>query len=250
MKPARIQKSFVQPHSWQQLKNGEWVVESIQTRLDEWCPKLFGYHMLKLGGLSCELTTHNCNIKHQVNVDIANPLHSVIADAYDLPFVEKSIDAALVCHQLDYCSDPHRLLREIDRIIIDDGHIILTGFNPISLTGAASLLPWRKNNLPWSGRMFTPYRMKDWLGLLNYEVIHCDTYALFPVRRGKALTTWLEHGMGACASTFGSVYFIVAKKRMYPLKPIKPHWKVKNRRFSPASVGFNKASSKVKNSKV
>lgn len=70
-------------------KNGEWVFESIQTRLDEWCPKLFGYHMLKLGGLSCEFATHNCNIKHQVNVDIENPLHSVIADAYDLPFVEK-----------------------------------------------------------------------------------------------------------------------------------------------------------------
>ncbi|MFV0575544.1 MAG: methyltransferase domain-containing protein [Vibrio sp.] len=240
MKPARIQKSFEQPHSWQQLKNGEWVFESIQTRLDEWCPKLFGYHMLKLGGLSCELTTHQCNIKHQVNVDTVNPLHSVIADAYELPFVEKSIDAALVCHQLDYCSDPHRLLREVDRIIIDDGHLILTGFNPLSLIGLSSLMPWRKNNLPWSGRMFTPYRIKDWLSVLNYEVVHCDTYALFPIKKGKPVTTWLEHGLGSCGSVFGSVYFIVAKKRMYPLNPIKTHWKVKQRRFSPASVGLNR----------
>ena len=43
------------------MNNGPWVLESIQTRLDEWCPKLFGYHMLKLGGLSCELTSCNCN---------------------------------------------------------------------------------------------------------------------------------------------------------------------------------------------
>lgn len=69
-----------------QLKNGQWVSESIQTRLDEWCPKLFGYHMLKLGGLSCELASCTCNIQHQVHLDIENPLHTVIADKYELPF--------------------------------------------------------------------------------------------------------------------------------------------------------------------
>ncbi len=232
MKPARIQKSFEQPYSWQQLKNGQWVCESIQTRLDEWCPKLFGYHMLKLGGLSCEFSTLNCNIKHQVNLDIENPLHSVVADAYDLPFIEKSIDSVVLTHQLDYCSDPHRLLREVDRIIIEDGYLIITGFNPFSLVGLASFLPWRKNNLPWSGRMFTPNRIRDWLGVLNYEVVHCDQYALFPYKRPALLVSWLENGLGNIATPFGSVYFIVAKKRTYPVRPIKPHWKLK-RRLSP-----------------
>ncbi|MBD1575061.1 MULTISPECIES: methyltransferase domain-containing protein [Vibrio] len=246
MKPARIQKTFAQPHSWQQLKNAQWAFDSIQSRLDEWCPKLFGYHMLKLGGLSCELETSHCNIKHQVHLDITNPRHTIIADAFDLPFIEKSIDTALVCHQLDYCSDPHRLLREVDRIIIDDGYIILTGFNSISLTGLARWYPWRKNNLPWSGRMFSPYRIKDWLGVLNYEVIYSDCSGLFPSKKGeKPFSIWLEHSLGRCASTFGGMYFIVARKRTCPLKPLKPHWELK-RRLAPASVGFNKnASSKA-----
>jgi hypothetical protein len=26
--------------------------------------------------------------------------------------------------------DPHRLLREVDRVLIDDGWLILSGFNP------------------------------------------------------------------------------------------------------------------------
>lgn len=239
MKPARSQKTFSQPYSWQQLKSAEWAFDSIQTRLDEWCPKLFGYHMLKLGGLSCELETSNCNIKHQIHLDITNSRHTVIADAFDLPFIEKSIDTALVCHQLDYCSDPHRLLREVDRIIIDDGYIILTGFNALSIFGFARILPWRKNNLPWSGRMFTPYRIKDWLGVLNYEIIDSDCYGLFPSRKASSpLNTWLEHSLGRCASSFGSAYFIVARKRTCPLRPIKPHWKSK-RSLTPASVSFN-----------
>lgn len=242
MKPARSEKKLIQPHSWAQLKNGQWVSESIQTRLDEWCPKLFGYHMLKLGGLSCELTSCNCNIQHQVNLDIHNPLHNVVADGYDLPFLEKSFDTVILAHQLDYCNDPHRMLREVDRVMMDDGYLILTGFNPISFTGLARLMPWRKNNLPWSGRMFTTGRIRDWLGILNYQIIECDQYGLFPMQSNRPCWTWLENGIGDWAASFGSLYYIVARKRTYPLKPIKPHWKLK-RKLTPVGVNY-KVSSK------
>lgn len=235
MKPARTSKKIEQPHSWQHLKNGEWVSESIQMRLDEWCPKLFGYHMLKLGGLSCEIASRMCNIQHQVNLDVENSLHTVIADPYDLPFLEKSVDVVLLAHQLDFCSDPHRLLREVDRVMVDDGYLIITGFNPVSLTGLASLMPWRKNNLPWSGRMFTPHRIRDWLGLLNYQVVHTDRYAVFPMKH--PFWTWLENSMGDRLAPCGSLYFIVARKRTYPLKLIKPHWRLK-RKLSPVGVNM------------
>ncbi|MEF1280185.1 class I SAM-dependent methyltransferase [Vibrio fortis] len=237
MKPARSRKKFERPYTWEQLHNGPWLRESIQTRLDEWCPKLFGYHMLKLGGLSCEISSCTCNIQHQVNLDIQNPLHNVIADDYNLPFLEKSFDVVVLSHQLDYSNDPHRMLREVDRVMMDDGYLIVTGFNPFSFTGLASLLPWRKNSLPWSGRMYTPNRVKDWLGVLNYQVIHCDTYALFPMSHYRAFWTWLENSLGSWASVAGSQYFIVARKRTYPIKPIKPHWHLK-RRFSPVSASF------------
>ncbi len=235
MKPALSNKTLPHPSTWSAMNNGPWVLESIQTRLDEWCPKLFGYHMLKLGGLSCELTSCNCNIQHQVNVDIQNPLHNVIADGYELPFLEKSFDVVILAHQLDYASDPHRLLREVDRVMMDDGCLIITGFNPVSFTGLASLFPWRKNNLPWSGRMFTSSRINDWLGLLNYQVIHCDRYALFPMTRYRTMWTWLENSLGDWASPAGSLYYIVARKRTYPLKPIKPHWRLK-KKLTPLGV--------------
>ena len=238
MKPARSEKELEKPHSWSQLKNGQWVSESIQLRLDEWSPKLFGYHMLKLGGLSCELTSVDCSIQHQVNLDIQNELHNIIADGYDLPFLEKSFDAVIMAHQLDYCNDPHRMLREVDRVMIDDGYLIITGFNPISITGLSSLMPWRKNNLPWSGKMFTPNRIKDWLGVLNYQVIHNDSYAVFPFQTYPSMWTALENSFSHWIQFFGSLYFIVARKRTYPLKPIRPHWQLK-RKLSPVSINCN-----------
>ena len=235
MNSARSEKTLEKPHSWSQLKNGSWVCESIQQRLDEWSPKLFGYQLLKFGGLSCELASDNCTIPHQVLLDIQNPLHNIIADGYDLPFLEKSFDAVIMAHQLDYCNDPHRMLREVDRVMMDDGYLIITGFNPISLVGLSSLMPWRKHNLPWSGRMFTANRVKDWLGLLNYQVVESDRYALFPFYNPKPVWTWLENGVGDWLSPLGSLYFMVARKRTYPLKPIRPHWQLK-RKLSPLSV--------------
>lgn len=236
MKPARSERKLDQPHSWSQMKNGQWVRDSIQTRLDEWCPKVFGYHMLKLGGLSCELASCQCNIQHQVHLDIHSPLRTVVADSFHLPFLEKSIDAVIVAHQLDYSNDPHRILREVDRVMVDDGYLILTGFNPVSLAGLGSILPWRKRNLPWSGRMFTPTRIQDWLGLLNYQVIECDQYALFPFQRRPMCWEWLENNIGDWSKPFGSLYFIVARKRTYPLKPIKPLWQI--RCLSPIGMNY------------
>jgi len=55
--------------------------------------------------------------------------------------------------------------------------------------------------------------------------------------RYRAFWTWLENSLGSCASVAGSQYFIVARKRTYPIKPIKPHWHLK-RRFSPVGASF------------
>ncbi len=43
-------------------------------------------------------------------------------------------------HCLAYSHDPHWLLREVDRVLIDDGWLIISGFNPFSLLGMAKLV--------------------------------------------------------------------------------------------------------------
>ena len=175
MKPARTVTHIEVPYSWSNVTNGEWAAQLLQARIDEWCPKLFGYHMLKLGGLSAELTSHHCNIQHQISVDKFSSYRNVEAESFELPFVEKSFDACLLIHQLDYSTDPHRLLREVDRITVDDGYLLLSGNNPLSVTGFCGLLPWNRNKAPWNGRMYLSSRVIDWLRLLNYEVIYHET---------------------------------------------------------------------------
>ncbi|WP_413113900.1 methyltransferase domain-containing protein [Thaumasiovibrio sp. DFM-14] len=240
MKPARISKQIRAPKSWHLLANGAWARELIQARLDEWCPRIFGYHFLKLGGLSCELLSHHCNVPHHIQLDTQSPYRNLTAELDALPFIEKSIDACLLVNQLEYSADPHRLLREIDRVLIDDGYLLIAGFNPISLYGLTSLLPWKRKNYPWCGRRFSPYRVKDWLGVLNYEVIHHESFAVLPATRHEVCWAWAENMLVDYLSSVGCMYFIVARKRTSPLKPIKPGWLLR-RRIATARVNVRSA---------
>ncbi|WP_105060842.1 methyltransferase domain-containing protein [Photobacterium angustum] len=235
MKPARTVTHIEVPYSWSNVTNGEWAAQLLQARIDEWCPKLFGYHMLKLGGLSAELTSHHCNIQHQISVDKFSSYRNVEAESFELPFVEKSFDACLLIHQLDYSTDPHRLLREVDRVTVDDGYLLLSGNNPLSVNGFCGLLPWNRNKAPWNGRMYLSSRVIDWLRLLNYEVIYHETFAVLPSTRHLTCSAWLENILSEPLSAVGSLYFIVARKRTFPLKPIEPKWKVR-RQLAPLQV--------------
>ncbi len=228
MKIAQSERSLAYPHSWGQLAHGEWLNQQIQAHVDEWSHRLFGYHLLKLGGLSCELKTRCCNIQHQVSIDKFNSLRNIEADAYQLPFIAKSFDACILANQLEFMDDPHRLLREVDRVMADDGHLIISGLNPNSLMGLGGLLPWKKETFPWNARMFIPKRVIDWLSLLNYQLMEVSMFGLFPSAANKTYLLGIESLCSSLLPVFGSVYFIVARKRTYPLNKIKLAWKEKN----------------------
>ncbi len=133
-----------------------------------------------------------------------------------LPFAEKSVDACLLAHTLPWCSDPHRLLREADRVLIDDGWLVLSGFNPLSLMGLRKLVPVLRRTPPYNSRMFTMMRQLDWLSLLNFEVLCYGGFQVLPWARqgGVLLSTHLP--------ALGCMQFIVARKRTIPADAQQP----------------------------
>ena len=185
MKPALSFHEGPKPYTWQQFPHGDYLRAEIERKLTPWLPRMFGYHMLKLGNLSGELTTSASPIKHQVCVAEQGLFIGVIADVDAFPFYEHSVDACILSHCLEYHSDPHHILREAHRTLIPGGYIVITGFNPFSLCGLAQLLPFSRQKLPWTGRFFTPSRVKDWLNLLGFEMISDERFIPASLARGK-----------------------------------------------------------------
>jgi len=242
MKPAL---AFRQPHypkSWQELPNGSTVLSAIDTILKPWWEKFFGYHLLKVGALSHEVCTQTSPIKHQVSCCVTRKLGkgqaNIVGELDDLPFLEHSVDVCLLSHALEFSLDPHHVIREANRVIIPNGYLIITGFNPLSLAGFNRAIPYRRKQLPWNEHFFSPMRVKDWLHLMGFEILS-DERTVHSSLAGKMSEHFVAKYWRQFASnyftSFGSVYVIIAKKRVLPLTPIKPKWQIRAR-FNPVKV--------------
>lgn len=230
MKPAKTRQIRPIPTRWAEMPCGELYRDALSHHLQPALAKLYGYHLLKIGSLSAGIETEGCAIAHQVNVGLSGDDLQVVASPLSLPFESKSVDACLLAHTLAWSSDPHRILREVDRVLIDDGWIIISGFNLFSMLGVGKLIPGLRRKMPWNSRMFTTLRLLDWLSLLNYEVVQRSGFQVLP---------WSRHG-GRVISThlpaLGCMNLIVARKRTFPLT-INPTRKAAAKRaLSPVSV--------------
>lgn len=152
----------------------------------------------------------------------------VRARADELPFDERSIDVVLLPHALDFSVDPHSLLREVSRVLRPEGHVVVLGFNPLSLWGLRRLVARRPRPVPWCGHFFRLARVKDWLALLGFECTHGSMlYYRPPFRREPAMDRFyfLEQTGGRWWPMVAGVYLIVAKKRVLGMTPLPIEWK-------------------------
>jgi len=250
MKPALAFRQPQIPKSWEKLPNGELILSAINQQLAPWWPKFFGYHLLKIGALSGYVDTSNSAIKHQITLAQKVSKSDIVADIDDLPLLEHSVDVCLLSHALEFTLDPHHVVREANRVLIPNGYLVITGFNPFSLVGLNKLTPYRRQKLPWNERFFSPMRVKDWLHLMGFEILS-DKRCLHSnlaskVGEGVVANHWQQFAEKYLPS-LGSIYVIVAKKRVLPLTPIKPKWKLRPR-FEPVKVPSMNSSRNAHNS--
>ena len=253
MKPALLHKSLPQPVDWDALPKGQLQKQGIESTLAPLCRQFFGYHLLLLGRLSSELDMSDCPIKHKIQLTeksqtaLGNGVSPVMGKSCALPFLENSIDAFVLAHELDFARDPHQILREVDRTIIHNGHVAIVGYNPISLAGIFRFLPQKYSKGLKHARCFSTFRIKDWLHLLGFEVIgvHRQGFvSLFHNGRFKWLAK-IEQGLRKYLPLFSSRYIIIAKKRVVPLSLIKPKWKP-SPKFSAVSASMRGANNSLK----
>lgn len=214
MKAAKLQRPLIMPSSWTQITWGNHFREALTHHLKPALTKLYGLHLLKIGALSAEIDTNNCSILHQITVGVNQHNAQVVADFVHMPFKSKSIDACLLVHTLAWCQHPHRVLYEIDRVLIDDGWLIISCFNPGSLLGLGKAVPGLRRKAPWNSRMLSQTRLLDWLHLLNHEVLYCTRFQVIPWH-GQENRLVNKH-----FPALGCLNIIVARKRTYPLNCI------------------------------
>ena len=249
MKPALGYNKLETLKSWQDIGLGTALKYHQELKIKEIISHFYGHHLLKVGSLASQLDTSGCTIAHQVSLSSKKGDENrvgIIADHDELPISNNSIDTALINHLIEFCPDPHQVLREMHRVILPGGNLVISVFNPFSLLLISRFMPFVNPNPFTRARLFTVGRIKDWLHLLGFEVLneHYLGYSTLLSRTGDSQPLLdQELGNSFCSQWLykltinsGRVCILVAKKREWPLTPIRPRKRFKTG-FRPAITG-------------
>jgi len=237
-------------HDWFQTPPGRTVIEWERAQFDQAVVDVFGFNAVQLGlpdvdGLRANRMPHRwLALDHapaEPGATTASTAESALqrfalrTDFAALPFPSASIDLVLLPHALELNADPHATLREVERVLVPEGRVIICGLNPASLWG----LRQRRAHLfrrfgvgelflPDAGEFIGYWRLRDWLRLLNFEVESSRFGCYSPaVRTEKWLRrfAWMDRLGARWWPIFGAAYFLVAVKRVHGMRLLSPAWK-------------------------
>ena len=233
---------------WLTTPVGSYLLGWEQKQLDAIVADAFGFHALQLGipvldALRSNRMPYRWLADQQA--DTSAPLRcALVTDFAALPFAAASLDLLVLPHALECSADPHATLREVERVLVPDGRVVICGFNPTSLwtvrQGLGHLL--RRIGLrgrmgplylPASGESIGLWRLRDWLRLLSFDTAQVR-YGCYvpPVRSVKWLTRWgFVERMGArWWPILGAAYVVVGVKRVRGMRLMATAWKPKPQR--------------------
>ena len=265
---------------WLKTPPGAYLLNWERAQFDKTVSDIFGYHALQLGLPELDTLLVNrmphkwlalegapCrspNLFNEAAAAKATDLASgetagaamssrkvaFLTDSGALPFPESSLDMVLLPHTLELGADPHATLREVQRVLVPEGRVVISGFNPVSLWG----LGRRHYRSPHAGSAQPPYlpgtrefigywRLRDWLRLLNFEV---ESASFGCYRPAFGSQKWLDrfHWMDAAGerwwSIFGAAYFLGAVKRVHGVRLLELGWKTRKTPVTAPAAVANK----------
>jgi SAM-dependent methyltransferase len=226
---------------WFETAPGRYLLDWEHTQFEQAVADIFGYHALQLGLPALDALRAN-RMPHRwlATSDVApgsGPagVSALLTDFAALPFPAASLDLVVLPHALDSHADPHATLREVARVLVPEGRVVICGFNPASLWG----LRLRRERfrrrfgvgpllLPELGESIGYWRLRDWLHLLDFEIEDGHFGCYRPVVRSEKWLRrleWMDRAGPRWWPIFGAVYFLVAVKRVHGVRLLEPAWK-------------------------
>ncbi len=195
--------------------------------------QVFGYYALQIGELVQEydlLQDSRISSCFTIAPGISTiAAVDLVADVSALPVEFDNIDLVVASHVLDCTTDPHQVLREIERVLVPEGHCILISYNPFSWCG---LRLWWKRLYKQEAMptVYTSFRLKDWFTVLGFEVLEIRTTGF---RERINDNKWFQRFglmqtlLGHYRRLFGNVRLIHVRKKVSKMTPIKSRVRAK-----------------------
>ncbi|RTL51466.1 MAG: class I SAM-dependent methyltransferase [Rhodocyclaceae bacterium] len=216
---------------WLDTPQGQYVLHWEQQKHDQLLADVFGFNAVQIGLLEVDyLHANRMPFRFRCGSPDYPPApgrEELLADLHHLPFAANSVDLVVLPHALEFDPNPHQILREVERILVPEGQVVITGFNPFSLWGIKRAFKRRSQQPPWAGRYISVPRLKDWFALLGFET-RAGAFGCYapPLEQGKWLRRYrfMEPAGDRWWPYAGAVYIMQAIKRQHGMRLITPLW--------------------------
>ena len=260
---------------WLKTPPGKYLLAWEREQFDQSVSDIFGYHALQLGlpelhALQANRMPHKwlavSSLAEHTSVTSAaqasspeglaqktRPKAAFATEPGALPFAANSLDLLVLPHTLDLSPDPHATLREVERVLVPEGRVVISGMNPASLWGmrqrrAHLYQRFGRNDLflPEAGEFIGYWRLRDWLRLLSFEVesarFGCYRPA-FETEKWLSRFEWMDKAGQRWWPIFGAAYFLVAVNRVRGMRLLEPAWRSRKAVVSAPAAVANKEPS-------
>ncbi|MFN2309422.1 MAG: class I SAM-dependent methyltransferase [Gammaproteobacteria bacterium] len=216
-------------HDWYATPLGQALEQAELAAVREALATLFGYHLMLVAPPWQGSPLEACRIPHRLVMPSRWRADAgLVGQPQRLPVIGDSLDAIILPHILEFVPQPHEVLREVDRCLIPEGHVLILAFNPYGLWGLRRLLQDRCRRMPFMGRFIGQTRLRDWLALLGFDTLDCRPLLFRPPVQRLAATprlAFLERLAQRGWPVPAAGYQLLARKRVVGLTPLRPRWR-------------------------
>ena len=167
------------------------------------------------------------------DAEVAAFTAALLSAGQALPFPNNSLDLVLLPHTLELSADPHAVLREVARVLVPEGRVLISGVNPASLWGMHT---WSRRipglqklpPMPDDRNLIGYGRLRDWLKLLDLELETASFGCYRPAMRSDAWLArwnWMDSIGPTAWPILGGVYFAQAVKKVAGVHMLTAPWK-------------------------
>ena len=211
---------------WLDSPNGLRLLQEESGQVKRALENIFGDYLVQVGAWGPQdLFLEHARTRHKVLLSwkqADSPDVLVCADLLGL--ASDSVDAVLLPHVLEAVLDPIGILREVDRVLRPEGHMVVLGFSPASWWGLRHSIS-RSGYPPGISRHIPEHRLSDWLRLLNFRISYTARYypAAEAGQQESAIQKWWNW------KVINPGYILVAYKELFTLTLVRPRGRRRKR---------------------
>ena len=208
--------------AWLRTRLGRLLIQRERELVADALEDVFGFQLLQIGGWGESGRFFEAARTQRQWVVASSP--EVQADVRcktsELAIASDSVDAILLPHTLEFESDPHAVLREVERVLVSEGQLLVLGFSPVGTWALRHRLS-EVGFPPGLARFISERRLRDWLALLGFEVSTARGYLFrMPIAPRGPLESpeTIRDSRGILPA---NAYLLKARKRVYALTPLR-----------------------------